>query len=74
MFKLELFSCMIRRVLLYESSNFIPCAHQFCKICISCLKDCPLGGAGIDKIELDPDPDPGQFIEDEFRERICLLS
>ncbi|KAM0953862.1 putative transcription factor C2H2 family [Dioscorea sansibarensis] len=52
-FKLGPLSCMICKALLFESSRCVPCAHKFCKACISRFKDCPLCGADIDKIEPD---------------------
>ncbi|KAH7677594.1 Zinc finger RING/FYVE/PHD-type protein [Dioscorea alata] len=54
-FKLGPLSCMICKALLFESSKCVPCAHKFCKACISRFKDCPLCGADIDKIEPDSD-------------------
>ncbi|KAG1371425.1 hypothetical protein COCNU_16G005190 [Cocos nucifera] len=54
-FKLGPLSCMICQALLYQSSKCLPCAHKFCKACISRFKDCPLCGADIEKIEADTD-------------------
>ncbi|XP_020597728.1 uncharacterized protein LOC110037422 [Phalaenopsis equestris] len=54
-FKLGPLSCMLCRALLYESSKCVPCAHKFCKVCVSRFKDCPLCGADIEKIEPDDD-------------------
>ncbi|XP_026661460.2 protein NCA1-like [Phoenix dactylifera] len=54
-FKLGPLSCMICQALLYQSSKCLPCAHKFCKACISRFKDCPLCGADIEKIEPDTD-------------------
>ncbi|KAJ7949430.1 E3 ubiquitin-protein ligase CHFR [Quillaja saponaria] len=52
-FKLGPLSCMVCQALLFESSKCVPCSHAFCKLCISCFKDCPLCGADIEKIEPD---------------------
>jgi len=52
-FKLGPLSCIICQALLHESSKCKPCAHKFCKACISRFKDCPLCGADIEGIEPD---------------------
>lgn len=54
-FKLGPLSCMICQALLFDSSKCMPCAHKFCKVCISRFRDCPLCGADIEKIEPDTD-------------------
>ncbi|CAO2202975.1 unnamed protein product [Urochloa humidicola] len=52
-FKLGPLSCIICQALLHESSKCKPCAHKFCKACISRFNDCPLCGADIEGIEPD---------------------
>ncbi|CAD6239210.1 unnamed protein product [Miscanthus lutarioriparius] len=52
-FKLGPLSCIVCQALLHESSKCKPCAHKFCKACISRFKDCPLCGADIEGIEPD---------------------
>nr|XP_027069059.1 protein NCA1 [Coffea arabica]XP_027069060.1 protein NCA1 [Coffea arabica]XP_027069061.1 protein NCA1 [Coffea arabica] len=54
-FKLGPFSCMICQALLFDCSKCIPCSHVYCKVCILRLKDCPLCGADIEKIEPNTD-------------------
>lgn len=53
-FKIGPLSCMICQALLFECSKCVPCSHVYCRACISRFKDCPLCGAGIEKIEDDP--------------------
>ncbi|XP_066350766.1 protein NCA1-like isoform X3 [Miscanthus floridulus] len=52
-FKLGPLSCIVCQALLHESSKCKPCAHKFCKACISRFKDCPLCGADIEGVEPD---------------------
>lgn len=62
-FKLGPLSCMICQALLFECSKCVPCSHVYCKACLSRLKDCPLCGSDIAKIEDDPNL---QAIVDRF--------
>lgn len=44
---------MVCQALLHDASKCKPCAHKFCKACISRFKDCPLCGADIEGFEPD---------------------
>ncbi|KAJ3676628.1 hypothetical protein LUZ60_004040 [Juncus effusus] len=54
-FKLGPLSCMICHALLFNTSKCVPCAHKFCKVCISRFNDCPLCGADIESTEPETD-------------------
>ncbi|XLU76291.1 protein NCA1 [Arachis stenosperma] len=75
-FKIGPFSCVICQALLFESSKCVPCAHIFCKACISRFKDCPLCGADIEKIEPDTNLQGlvDRFIEGHARIRRSVSS